>query len=161
MIHDVDLPAITRQRLTDVVVLQIWLLFYAASNSTLDQTDCGDRLNRCPRFRGRGEEIAKWVWRATDSRLKPLQDIAQDPTPSTDKRKWVKRLASEAFRLLKKPNGTLEALDNQTITPWQKAASDFLIGFYEKQVVQGKKILVSLRTYFRITILLLLERQIF
>ncbi|MEC4816404.1 MAG: hypothetical protein SAK29_24525 [Scytonema sp. PMC 1069.18] len=131
MIHNVDLPALTRERLTDVVVLQIWLLFYAASNSTLDQTDCGDRLNRCHRFRGRGDKIAKWIWQASESRLKPLQDFAQDPTPSTDKRKWVKRLAYEAFRLLKKPNGTLEALDNQTITPWQKAASDFLIGFYE------------------------------
>ncbi|MUH01143.1 hypothetical protein F7734_56315 [Scytonema sp. UIC 10036] len=61
MIHDVHLPDLTRERLTDVVVLQIWLLFYAASNSTLDQTDCGDRLNRCPRFRGRGEKIAKWI----------------------------------------------------------------------------------------------------
>ena len=131
MIHDVYLPALTRERLTDVVVLQMWLLFYAASNSTLDQTDCGDRLNRCPRFRGRGDKIAEWIWKASESRLKPLQEIAQDPTSSTDKRKWVKRLACEAFRLLKKPSGTLEAFDNQTITSWQKAASDFLIGFYE------------------------------
>jgi hypothetical protein len=132
MIHDVHLPNLTRERLTDVVVLQIWLLFYAASNSTLDRTDCGDRLNKCHRFRGRGEKIAKWIWLASETRLKPLQDFAQDPTPSTDKRKWVKQLACEAFRLLKKPTGTLEPLDNQTITPWQKAASDFLIGFYEK-----------------------------
>ena len=131
MIHNVHLPALTLERLTDVVVLQIWLLFYAASNSTLDQIDCGDRLNRCHRFRGRGDKIARWIWQAPESRLKPLQYFAQDPTPIIDKRKWVKRLACEAFRLLKKPNGTLEALDNKTRTPWQKVASDFLIGFYE------------------------------
>lgn len=131
MIHEVRLPEITRERLTDVVVLQIWLLFYAASNSTLDQTVCGARLNRYHRFRGRGDKIAKWIWQASESRLKPLQDITKDPTPITDKRKWIKRLACEAFKLLNKANGTLEALDNQTITPWQKAASDFLIGFYE------------------------------
>ncbi|MBR8837873.1 MAG: hypothetical protein DSM106950_28680 [Stigonema ocellatum SAG 48.90 = DSM 106950] len=114
-----------------MVVLQIWLLFYAVSNSTLDQIDCANRLNRCPRFRGRGEKIAKWIWQASESRLKPLQDFALIPDPSADKRKWVKRLACEAFRLLKKSTGTLEPLNNQNITPWQKAASDFLIGFYE------------------------------
>ncbi len=61
----------------------------------------------------------------------PLQDIAQDPTPTTDKRKWVKQIALEAFRLLKRATGTLEPLNYQTITSWQNAASDFLIGFYE------------------------------
>ncbi|AUT02868.1 hypothetical protein CLI64_22050 [Nostoc sp. CENA543] len=131
MIHDVHLPDLTRDRLTDVVVLQIWLLFYAASNSTLDQTNCGDRLNRCHRFRGRGDKIAKWIWQAAESRLKPLQIFAQDSTPSNEKRKWVKQLACEAFRLLKKPSGIIEPLDPQTITSWQEAASDFLIGFYE------------------------------
>ncbi|MBW4565165.1 MAG: hypothetical protein KME32_29530 [Mojavia pulchra JT2-VF2] len=131
MIHDVYLPELTRKRLTDIVVLQIWLLFYAASNSTLDQTNCGDRLNRCPRFSGRGDKIAKWIWQAAESRLKPLQIFAQDSTLSKEKRKWVKQLACEAFRLLKKPSGILEPLAPQTITPWQEAASNFLIGFYE------------------------------
>lgn len=131
MIHDVNLPEITRKRLTDVVVLQIWLLFYAACNSTLDQAVCGDRLNKCPNFRGRGEKIAKWIW-ASESRLKPLQEFASDSVSAKEKHKWVQQVASEVFRLLKKPNGTLEALDNKTSTSWQKAASKFLINFYEK-----------------------------
>lgn len=132
MIHEVRLPSLTCERLTDVVVLQLWLLFYAASRQTLDQSDCATHLNRCPRFRGRGEQIAKWVWRASESRLKPLQDFALDPAPIADKRKWVKRLACEAFMILRQPMGTLKPFDNKIATSWQQAGADFLIAFYEK-----------------------------
>lgn len=130
MIHKVCLPELTLKRLTDVVVLQIWLLFYAVSRQTLDQADCANRLNRCPRFRGRGEKIAKWVWQAPDGRLKLLQEIATDPTSSTKKRKWFKQLAYEVFRLLKQNISEFKPVEIRE--PWQKAAKKFLINFYEE-----------------------------
>jgi hypothetical protein len=132
MIHEVHLPPLTLKRLTDVVVLQMWLLLYAASHSTLDPTDCANHLDKCPRFRGRGEKIVNWISKASTTRLKPLQDIAEDPAPISDKRRWVKQLISDVFRLLKKPSGTLQRLEPNTRTPWQKAASEFLINFYQE-----------------------------
>ncbi|HYW21446.1 MAG TPA: hypothetical protein VE956_19525 [Nodularia sp. (in: cyanobacteria)] len=132
MIHEVHLSPLTLKRLTDVVVLQMWLLLYAASHSTVEETDCANRLDKCPRFRGRGKKIVGWIKTASVSRLKPLQDIAQDPASISDKRRWVKQLISDVFRLLNKPSGTLQPLDPKTITPWQKAASDFLIDFYKE-----------------------------
>jgi hypothetical protein len=110
---------------------------YAASHSTLDPTDCANHLDKCPRFRGRGKKIVGWIKTASVSRFKPLQDIAQDPASISDKRRWVKQLISDVFRLLNKPSGTLQPLDPRTITPWQKAASDFLIDFYEEVLRQS------------------------
>ena len=74
MIHQVFLPEITRKRLTDVVALQVLLLTYAATRDTLNEASCTTYLDRCARFRGRGAQIAAWIWRAP-SRYEPLGNL--------------------------------------------------------------------------------------
>ena len=142
MIHLVKLPPLTHQRLTQVVVLQMRLLFFAASVSTLDknnQDECAAYLDRSPKFRGRGAQIVAWLWKAPETRLKPLKTFAEDPAPKIDKQKWVMQLAREAFSLLRKSTGALEPLGDKP-EPWKQAATDFLIMFYEKVLREKKKL---------------------
>ena len=85
MIHQVHLPDVTRQRLTDVVMLQLRLLSYAASAATLDEASCAQHLDHHARFRGRGIQIAQWLWRAP-KRRQPLAAFAQGP--AAEKQAW-------------------------------------------------------------------------
>ncbi len=62
MIYKVELPELTLKRLTDVVYLQMRLLRYASSTSSLSREGCERYLQGYQRFRGRHKEIAKWLW---------------------------------------------------------------------------------------------------
>ena len=141
MLHEVRLPQITLARLTDVVVLQIWLLFYAASKTSLgpgDKQDCANKLDKCPRFSGRGSKIADWIWGANAAKLGPLKKLAQDSTvTSSEKKKGIQRLSRDAFGLLKNANSPIEPFKGTE--PWQIATSDFFINLYEKVLRQSPK----------------------
>jgi hypothetical protein len=89
MIHQVFLPEITRKRLTDVVALQMLLLAYAATRDTRNEASCTTYLDRCARFRGRGAQIAAWIWRAP-GRYEPLEKFAQGPP--AQKLEWSQRI---------------------------------------------------------------------
>jgi hypothetical protein len=89
MIHQVFLPEITRKRLTDVVALQVLLLTYAATRDTLNEASCTTYLDRCARFRGRGAQIAAWIWRAP-RRYEPLEKFAEGP--AAQKLEWSQRI---------------------------------------------------------------------
>ena len=129
MIHQVALPDLTRKRLTDVVILQMRLLHYAATTTSPDQAGCANYLDRCARFRGRGSQIAAWIWKAS-SRYSPLKEFAHHPVPY-EKLIWSKRLAREALLLLRHPLGPVESHIERTAPSWQKAGATFLRGFYE------------------------------
>jgi hypothetical protein len=75
MIHQIYLPEITRNRLTDVVALQVLLLTYAATRDTLNEASCAIYLDRCARFRGRGAQIAALIWRAPVETARQLRDL--------------------------------------------------------------------------------------
>lgn len=136
MIHPVELPDLTRKRLTDLVMLQLRLLKYAANKKTLKKTDCARFLNKSRRFRGRGAEIAKWLWRGP-LRLRLLREFAAGAN-STAKLQWVQELSSDVFKLLRrKPVGDLHA-QNYTVAPrWQQRGADFLQKFYSDWYERG------------------------
>jgi hypothetical protein len=143
MLHEVRLPQITLERLTDVVVLQIWLLFYAASKPSVgpgDQQDCADKLNNCPRFSGRGDEIAAWMWKAPKTRVEPLDKFASDLTGTqAQKKQWLQQISREIFGLLKQPSGSIEPFDEENAETWQITAANFFISFYEDILRQSSK----------------------
>ena len=130
MIHQVSLPELTRKRLTDVLVLQMRLLLYAAGTASLNQSDCANHLDRRRRFQGRGADIAAWIWRAP-KRHKPLEDFARK-APVEEKRDWSRRLAYEALMFLRRPTSLDSLMPSvmRTSPAWQKAGATFLLRFY-------------------------------
>jgi hypothetical protein len=135
MLHEVRLPQITLERLTDVVVLQVWLLFYAASKTSLkrsDKQDLADALNRSRRFSGRGNDIASWVWIARKNRFGLLKEFAEDTSDQQDvKKAWIRERYREILVLLDCPQGQVKPFDNNAAKPWQLKANEFFISFYE------------------------------
>ena len=123
MIHQVHLPDVTRRRLTDVVMLQLRLLRYAALTATPDIASCAAYLDQYARFRGRGMQIATWLWRAP-TRHQSLEAFAQGPGP--EKLQWYMRLAREALKFLRYPAGTLFPHIARNATSWQRAGATFL-----------------------------------
>jgi hypothetical protein len=128
MIHQVHLPDLTRKRLTDVVMLQLRLLCYAASTTTCAETSCAQYLDQHARFRGRGAQIARWLWRAP-KRRQPLEAFAQGPT--VEKQAWSQRLAHEALTFLRHPAGPLMSYVSKNAASWQQAGAQFLLKFYD------------------------------
>jgi hypothetical protein len=127
MIHQVFLPEITRKRLTDVVALQVLLLTYAATRDTLNEASCTTYLDRCARFRGRGAQIASWIWRAP-SRYEPLEKLAEGP--AAQKLGWSQRITREAFEFLQHPIGPIHPHVRRTASLWESEGADFLRRFY-------------------------------
>jgi hypothetical protein len=127
MIHQVFLPEITRRRLTDVIALQVLLLTYAASRDTLNEASCTTYLDRCARFRGRGAQIASWIWRAP-GRYVPLEKFAEGP--ADQKLGWSQRVTRETLAFLQHPIGHIDTHVRKTASFWEKAGADFLRRFY-------------------------------
>ncbi|QIN81586.1 hypothetical protein GBA63_02290 [Rubrobacter tropicus] len=117
--------------MTDVVVLQMLLLRYAASTSELDRTACAGYIDQCDRFRGRGERIAGWVWQAPVSRKGLLAEFAKGSMAR--KRLWVDRMCNEVVNLLRGPNSALKLTPYRVRNPesWRSAGAKFLRGFYD------------------------------
>lgn len=140
MLHEVRLPEITRKRLTDVVVLQVWLLFYAASKPSLSDTDKGDcarQLNKCPRFAGRAAQITNWLWDA-ESRWSHLRTLSQSSAATPfEKKKFIQTLSREIFGLLKNSISTIPTFNSQA--DWEIAIADFFKFFYTDILRQSPK----------------------
>lgn len=126
MIHTAKLPAITLQRLKEIVYLQITLLKWASTEEELSEENCREWLQQRKRFRSHAEKITQWVWQAEKTRRDPLVEYAKGP--ATEKGTWSKALCHEALLLFQKSHGSIE------ITPqneaWQKAGTQFLQHFY-------------------------------
>jgi len=130
MIHQVKLPKLTLKRLTDVVYLQMWFLRYASSRTTLDQKSCEDYFRKHPRFRGRHEQITKWLWsKKRVTKLNHLKEFAQG-SPA-EKRQWSRRLSREALGFLREPVGSLIPHVENIAQPWQEEGARFLRKFYQ------------------------------
>jgi len=128
VIHQVHLSDVTRRRLTDVVMLQLRLLRYAALTATPDAASCARYLDRCARFRGRGTQIAAWLWRAP-TRHRSLEAFAQGP--GTEKLQWYMRISHESLTFLRYPIGALFPHIARNATSWQRAGATFLQNFYD------------------------------
>ncbi|MGG6239653.1 hypothetical protein ACQ4N7_13590 [Nodosilinea sp. AN01ver1] len=141
MLHEVRLPQVTLERLTDVVVLQTWLLFYAASKTSLnssDKSDCARKLDKCPRFVGRGAQIADWIWNA-EARLKPLREFSQSTEVSPfAKKNCIQRLSRDIFGLLNGTRFNISPFDGTD--DWQVAIADFFKYFYTGVLRETPKI---------------------
>ena len=127
MIHQVFLPEITRKRLTDVIALQVLLLTYAATRDALNEASCTTYLDRCARFRGRGAQIAAWIWRAP-RRYPLLEKFAEGP--AAQKLEWSQRITREVLAFLQHPIGHINTHVRKTASLWERAGADFLRRFY-------------------------------
>src|SRR5258708_24542212 len=141
MIHQVQPSEITCARLTDIVMLQMHFLHYAAFTPNFCKESCQTDLEDCARFQGRSEKIVNWIWDAPVNRRGKLQCFAQC-YESTDentqlseqqrKQAWVKRLSYEVHALSNNQDILIEEIYNEKTTPsWQKAGAEFLINFYD------------------------------
>jgi hypothetical protein len=136
MIHRIELPDLTRKCLTDLVMLQLRLLKYASDRRTLTKVSCADSLNESKRFRGRGVEIANWLWRGP-KRLALLKSFA-GAAHSGAKIQWVQELSQDVIKLLRlQPGGDLHKQNYQDAPVWQKSGADFLRKFYSDWYAQG------------------------
>lgn len=129
MIYQVHLAELIRKRLTDVVMLQLRLLRYAASTGMLDISSCANYVDRCARFRGRGSQIVTWLWKGSRNRRGLLEKFAQGPV--AEKQEWSRRLFREALAFLRNPMGPITPYISKGAAPWQNAGADFLHSFYE------------------------------
>lgn len=139
MIHEVHLSETIRERLTDIMVLQMTLLDYALSVPTVSEDSCASYLDECTRFSSRGQEIAKWLWQSTN-RWEPLRDFAAFPEQANEielieerqqKRVWHQRLCKETWALLWKLTIQLEPYLKENAPEWMKQGAAFLEHFYD------------------------------
>jgi hypothetical protein len=129
MIYTVKLPTLIRERLTDVVYLQMLLLRYAVSRTSLCKESCKAYIERHRRFRGRGKDITDWLWNGS-ARLQRLKNFAQHNS-ITEKRSWARQLSHEVFSLIKEnPTGYINCYVKGTES-WKDNAAEFLDMFYE------------------------------
>lgn len=135
MIYKIELPELTLNRLTDVVYLQMRLLRYAASTSSIKEEDCAHYLKAYKRFKGRHEQIARWLF----NKPKPTELLRQFSQGSmAEKLEWSRCLFREAINLLNNPSGYLTPYINNNNTPdWQKAGAEFLQKFYKEYFTKG------------------------
>ena len=140
MIHQVKLPPLTEQRLSEIVDIQMVLLFYAASepSQNLSMEQCAAYLQANgydAAKQGRSRNIAQWIWGSKDRR-EPLIGFAAGPFE--EKCKLVERLQHETLLLSAKepPRGAVNIVDipsnsrrNQEKS-WQGQGADFLRRFY-------------------------------
>lgn len=137
MIYQLKLPELTLKRLTDVVYLQMCFLRYASSRTALDQQSCENYFSRHPRFRGRHQQIAKWLWgKQRLTFLKLLEKFAQGSTE--EKRQWSKQMYREVIEFLQNPVGSITPNINKPTLSWQIAATEFLIKFYDEYLGDSK-----------------------
>jgi len=147
MIHQVKLPDITKQRLSEVVSIQMALLSYAASESSQDLSE-----ERCVAYlqansfdvikQGRSRNIAQWIW-SLKERREPLIGFAAGPFE--EKCRLVERLQYETQLLSAQasPRGIVNIVDiprnshrNRGVSrrnqekSWQEQGADFLRRFY-------------------------------
>jgi hypothetical protein len=153
MIHGLKLPAITRERLMDIVLLQIDLLYYAASYNEAKKETCISYFREKPleeRFKGRGEAIAAWLWDPhTTIRHKYLERFALlSREKHQDKLAWCLRLRKEVCdfaRMHTDPMKTSVVISDffddeqsssckkpESIPTWKGAAACFFLYFYEE-----------------------------
>lgn len=147
MIHQVKLPDITKQRLSDAVSVQMTLLTYAASESSQDLSE-----ERCAAYlqangfdaikQDRSRNIAQWIW-SLKERHEPLIGFAAGPFE--EKCRLVERLQYETQLLSaqESPRGIVNIVDIPRNSPqkqgnsrrnreksWQEQGADFLRRFY-------------------------------
>lgn len=132
MLHDVELPRITRTKLAEVMWWQFDLLCWAVKARRVDKEACRDWLAQMPRLRTRAAKIADWVFN-TEARREAIKAFATDRTvTSQQKTAWVNKRRGEAKRLLLGPQGSLTAVDYspKTAPAWRLAARSFWLSFY-------------------------------
>jgi hypothetical protein len=133
MLHNVELPNMTRRRLTEAMLWQFRLLSWAARAKVVNEDGCRGWLAAEARFATRAAAIAKWVCNAK-TRYEPLVAFAADTSVEPEiKLQWLDDRLYETYRLLHIPRGQLEQIDYKAPqTPlWQKQAAEFWKAWYE------------------------------
>ncbi len=117
MIHQVKLPMLTKQRLSEVVDVQMALLSYAVTEKDLDEGRCAAYL-QAKGFDNTKQErslkIAQWIWRK--SRREKLEKFATGP--AEEKQKLVERLQPDKISLKPFSLKTNHSTFVQYVTKW-------------------------------------------
>lgn len=130
MIHQVILNDETRNRLMDVVRLQITLLRYAVDSTGGGQMELQAYFQRREKVKDQGVKIARWIWNFHKLFVGPLKEFALEGQKEINlKRDWVDRIEAELEMFSAEPKGCIVPLD--TATKWEKAGAELLQAFYE------------------------------
>ncbi len=137
LLHGLELPETTRECLTDLVLLQISLLEYAATTplTTINKgiDPCAQYLeHKGPRFFGQGSKIAEWFFDPrAKTRERLLTDFAQkyqatskDKAVQHKQKAWLKRIRAEISDLLDSNSPLLtvgDFLENDAEAPLKKS----------------------------------------
>lgn len=133
MIHQVKLPKITWERLSEAVAVQMALFSYAASTNILSQYDCIQYLHNKGLDSSkptRSLQIAEWIWNAK-ARYERLEGFAMGPPE--EKRILVERLQREVelFLSTDQPEGVIDVFKPPEGS-WQEKGANFLRQFYNE-----------------------------
>lgn len=155
MIHGVSLAPTIKEHLTEIVQLQMELLYCAATLDTFNKDTCADYLNnrpRDPRFKGRGTKITRWLWKPrTSTRHIHLENFAtkyaskgvkNQREERERKKQWCLRLEREVKMLSDRSIPYIEIADffgderkpdyqKKIAYSWKGEAALFLLYFYE------------------------------
>ncbi len=155
MIHKMTLSPTIRDHLSEIVKLQIDLLYYAATHEKVNKTTCATYFNEKPldpHFIGRGKAIANWLWAPhTTTRHDHLVKFAstyisthpdEQKAEQQQKKDWCRRLAKEVAMLSNTKLPFIEIANFFGDAPvpncqkkltytWKGEASCFLLYFYE------------------------------
>jgi hypothetical protein len=147
MIYPLKLPGITRRRLTDIVLLQMTLLYHAACMPNVSQESCAEYLSAHSRFHANSVDIAEWIW-GRDAGRKHLKNFAitycsEESTREREEEQrvkiaWCVRLRKEVEALLSlddlpikiRPFGETDTCTEQA-PDWIEHAKNFLLYFYD------------------------------
>lgn len=160
MIHGLKLPLITHNRLNDVVLLQLFLLYHAASTPTINAHTCERFLSHKKFFQGRSKKIVDWLWQpGTTKRHKHLKNFASSFEAKSNEERdkeqqtkidWCLCLLSEAASLYGLTYPPLEVMnffgddnnpecDEKNAPNWKREAKCFLLYFYSEYLQTNKK----------------------
>jgi len=154
MIYPLKLPGITRRRLTDIVLLQMSLLYHAANTPDVSQKSCACYLSAHPRFHTSSDKIAQWIWRKSVERQHLMYFAATYCSVDTREREaerrvkiaWCVRLRKEVEALLAlddlpikiRPFNETDACADQ-VPAWVEHAKNFLLYFYDEILGDSQK----------------------
>lgn len=140
MLYKLILPDSIRDKLTDVVYLQISLLLYASQTEELNKDNCVEYFRKLKRFNGRHQQIANWIWntekKTGDTKFKLLQTFATGSY--SEKRQLIRTLLKDILILFNrkyfKKDKTLTIYDysKKAELNWKTAAAKFLYNFYDQ-----------------------------
>lgn len=135
MLHEVKLSKVIQRDLTEVALLQAFLICYAANatSTSFGKQDCANYLKNINRFKMSADDIANWLFtKKIEKELLSdiLEKFARHQNNSV-KQNWSNQVYNDIILLLKTPYQKASVNPLPLKFQWQQSGAKFLISFYK------------------------------